>query len=244
MTTTSEPAVLDSAVAAGVLTLTLQRPGARNALSPDLVAALDAALDRFEADTAIRAGVITGSGTAFCAGLDLKVFAAAQADRRTVRALIHRFGRLTKPLVGAVNGPAVAGGLEIALSCDFLLGSPAASFVDTHVKIGAFPGGGTTARLGRAVGTRTAKAMSLAGLRLDAAAALRCGLLTEVTDADRLVGRAHELAATIAAADGDLVGVVRQLHDASQDRTVAQALAEESAELDRWRAHHSTGWSV
>jgi enoyl-CoA hydratase len=237
-------AVLRTEFADGVLTLTLDRPEARNALSPELVQELDEALDRFEQDTAVRAGVLTGSGAAFCAGLDLKVFADAGADRRTVRALIHRFGGLAKPLIGAVNGPAVAGGLEMALSCDFLIGSARAVFADTHVRIGAFPGGGMTVRLGRAVGLRTAKAMSLAGLRLDADAALRAGLLSEVTAPDLLVPRAQELAAAVGAADTDLVTTVRTLFDQNQDRSLADALAVESAELERWRAEHATGWSV
>jgi enoyl-CoA hydratase len=237
-------AVLRTELADGVLTLTLDRPEARNALSPELVVALDEALDRFEHDPAVRAGVVTGSGPAFCAGLDLKVFASAQADRRTVRALIHRIGRLPKPLIGAVNGPAVAGGLELALGCDFLIGSPRALFADTHVKIGAFPGGGMTVRLSRAVGVRTAKAVSLAGYRLDADTALRAGLLVEITEPDRLVPRAQELAAAVAAADPDLVGIVRAMYDQNQDRSVDEGLAEESAELERWRAEHATGWSV
>src|SRR4051812_47578524 len=104
-------AVLQPTLTDGVLTLTLDRPEARNALSPELVTALDHALDRFEQDPTVRAGVLTGSGSAFCAGLDLTVFADAGADRRTVRALTHRFGGLAKPLIGAVNGPVVAGGL-------------------------------------------------------------------------------------------------------------------------------------
>jgi enoyl-CoA hydratase len=236
--------VLRTELAGGVLTLTLHRPEARNALSPELVTALGEALDRFEQDTEVRAGVITGSGSAFCAGLDLKMFAAAQADRRTVRALLHRFGALTKPLVGAVNGPAVAGGLELALCCDFLVGSSLAVFADTHVRIGAFPGGGMTIRLGRAVGVRTAKAVSLAGLRLDADAALRAGLLSEIAASDLLVPRAQELAAAISASDPDLVATVRGLYDQNADRSLDEALAVESAELERWRAEHATGWSV
>src|SRR3954454_5941591 len=143
---TGSRGVLQTVLADGVLTLTLHRPEARNALSPELVTALDHALDRLEQDPAVRAGVLTGSGAAFCAGLDLKVFADAGADRRTVRALIHRFGKLAKPLSGAVNGPAVAGGLEMALGCVFLMGSAGAMFADTQVWFGAFPGGGMTVR--------------------------------------------------------------------------------------------------
>jgi enoyl-CoA hydratase len=236
--------VLRTELADGVLTLTLNRPEARNALSPELVTALGEALDRFEQDAEVRAGVITGSGPAFCAGLDLKVFAAAQADRQTVRSLIRRFGVLTKPLVGAVNGPAVAGGLELALCCDFLVGSPQAVFADTHVRIGAFPGGGMTVRLSRAIGVRTAKAVSLAGLRLNADAAVRAGLLSEVTAPDLLVPRAQQLAAAISASDPELVTTVRTLYDQNADRSVEEALTMESAELERWRAQHATGWSV
>lgn len=236
--------VLHTALDDGVLSLALDRPEARNALSPDLVEALDSALDRLEEDPAVRAGVITGAGSAFCAGLDVKVFAAAAADRRTVSALLRRFGRLGKPLVGAVNGPAVAGGLEIALACDFLVASPRAVFADTHVRIGAFPGGGLTARLGRAVGVRTAQAMSLAGLRLDAPAALRAGLVTEVVEADHLLGRATELAAAVSAADPDLVRAVCRLHGESTDRSLPAALAEEAAALQHWRTGHRTAWSV
>jgi enoyl-CoA hydratase len=132
----------------------------------------------------------------------------------------------------------------MALGCDFLIGSAGAMFADTHVRIGAFPGGGMTVRLGRAVGLRTAKAVSLAGLRLDADAALRAGLLSEVTAPDLLVTRAQELAAAIAAADPDLVSTARTLYDQNRERSLADARAEESAELERWRAHHATGWSV
>lgn len=114
--------------------------------------------------------MITGAGRAFCSGLDLKVFTAPDADRSTVSALIHRFGRITKPLIGAVNGPAVTGGFELALGCDFLIGSHHAMFADTHATIGAFRGGGMTARLVQVPGVRSAKAVSLAGLRLDAEA--------------------------------------------------------------------------
>lgn len=239
-----EQALLEVGTDAGVLVLTLNRPGSRNALSPGLVEELDAALTRFSEDDGLRAAVITGRGTAFCAGLDLKAYSAATADRRAPAALIDRVGRLAKPVIGAVNGPAFTGGFELALGCDWLIGSPAALFGDTHVSVGAFPGGGMTARLGHVVGVRTAKAMSLAGLRLDAEAALRAGLLSEIVEADLLVERAVEMARSVAAANQDLVGAVRALHDDNVDRSVPEALAAEKAALEQWRAQGGRrGWS-
>jgi enoyl-CoA hydratase len=239
---TDHAPVLLTELADGVLTLILNRPKARNALSPELVAALDEALTRFERDDAVRAAVITGAGRAFCSGLDLKVF--ANTDRSSVSAVIHRFGRVAKPLIGAINGPAVTGGLELALGCDFLIGSTHAMFADTHATIGAFPGGGMTARLGRAIGVRSAKAMTLAGVRLDAEAALRTGLLTEIVEPDALVARAQELAGNMAAANQDFIRSVRDLYDGNADRSLAEALAAERAAHQRWRDSQPLQWSV
>jgi enoyl-CoA hydratase len=234
--------VLLTTVHKAVMTLTLNRPAARNALSPVLITALDAALTRLEDDDGIHVAVITGSGSAFCAGLDLTVFAPAEADTKPASALINRFGRLAKPVIGAINGPAVTGGLEIALGCDFLIGSPAAVFIDTHRTVGAFPGGGLSARLPAAVGLRTAKAMSLAGMRLDAAAALRCGLLCDVVDGGRLLARADELAHAAAETNQTYVCAVRALYNDNADRSLADALAAERAHNTQWRNTQPRQW--
>jgi enoyl-CoA hydratase len=244
MTSSDQAPVLHAELDDGVLMLTLNRPEARNALSPGLVAALNEALTRFEDNHAVKVGVMTGVGRAFCSGLDLKVFATADADRATVSALIHRVGRTAKPLIGAINGPAVTGGLELALGCDFLIGSTHAMFADTHATIGAFPGGGMTARLGRVLGARSAKAMTLAGVRLDAEAALRAGLLTEIVEPDALVARALELAQNVAAANQDFVRNVRVLYDENADRSLPEALAAERAAHQRWRDNQPLQWSV
>lgn len=188
--------------------------------------------------------MITGAGRAFCSGLDLKVFTAPDADRSTVSALIHRFGRITKPLIGAVNGPAVTGGFELALGCDFLIGSHHAMFADTHATIGAFPGGGMTARLGQVLGVRSAKAVGLAGLRLDTEAALRAGLLTEIAESDALVARARQLARNIAAANQDFITSVRALYNENADRSLAEALAAEGTAHQHWRDSQPLQWSV
>lgn len=236
--------VLIVELSGGVLTMTLNRPRARNALSPQLLADLDDAFDILETDD-VRAGVLTGVGPAFCAGLDLKVFASAgYSDRDAASRVIHRVGKLAKPIIGAVNGATFTGGLELALGCDFLIGSPQAVFADTHATVGAFPGGGLTARLGRVVGARTAKAMSLAGLRLDAWAARRAGLLAEIVDDGELIDRAQELARNIAAADPGYIATVRALHDGNTDRPLGEALAVERVEQANWRAAHRSSWTV
>ncbi|WP_406276683.1 enoyl-CoA hydratase-related protein [Nocardia sp. NBC_00881] len=243
MTAAARP-VLTTDVTEHVLTITLARPRARNALSPQLLRELDDALDALENDDTVRAGVLTGEGSAFCAGLDLKVFAATDSDRAAASAVIGRVGRLAKPLIGAVHGPAVTGGLELALGCDFLIGSPQALFADTHATVGAFPGGGLTARLARVIGAPAAKAMSLAGLRLDAEAALRLGLLVEVVDREILEARAQELARNIAAADPAYVAEVRALHDGSVHRSATEALAAERAAHQRWHHVRRPAWNV
>ena len=235
---------LDTRVEDGVLVLTLNRPEARNALSPQLIDDLDVALDLLVSDKHLRAAVITGSGTAFCAGIDRTHFASVDADRSRARALLRRFGELPKPLIGAINGPAVAGGLEVALGCDFLVGSRHASFADAHLSIGAFPSGGLTARLPRVVGPAAAKAIVLSGLRLDADDALRLGLLVQVVEAGALVTSAARLAASAAAKDPELVCAVRDLLEKAADHGLSTALREEEEALVRWRATGRTGWKV
>ena len=181
--------------------LTLNRPGARNALNSDLNAALYQALEEADADRGVRAVVLTGADPAFCAGLDLKQAGAEGAEffRRIRKAnCIIRVGEMRKPVVGAVNGAAFTGGLELALGCDFIVASERAVFADTHVRVGVLPGGGLTARLPRLVGAANARRMSMTGEVVDAARAERIGLVSEVVPHDEVVERAMALAAAIA----------------------------------------------
>lgn len=148
--------VLLSADHDGVRLVTLNRPEARNSLSAELIHALSAALRAADADPDVRAIVITGADPAFCAGLDLKALAADGPDYLQlfhVDHCIRLVGELATPVVGAVNGAAFTGGLEIALGCDFLIASERAVFADTHARVGVLPDGGMTARLPDWVGT-------------------------------------------------------------------------------------------
>jgi len=147
-----------------VALLTLNRPAARNALNTALARELAEALAGAEEDDGVDVVVLTGADPAFCAGLDLKELGtlgldpsrdregAASGDSPSALNWYRRLTTMTKPVIGAVNGPAVTGGLELALGCDFLIASERASFADTHARVGALPGGGLTARLPRLSG--------------------------------------------------------------------------------------------
>lgn len=184
-----------------VRVLTLNRPAARNALSGELISALYRALLDVDADDSVRVAVITGADPAFCAGVDLKEAVrdgAGYFRRFEQEDCVRQVALVRKPVIGAVNGAAFTGGLEIALGCDFLIASERALFADTHVRVGVLPGGGLTARLPRLVGSGWARRMSMTGEVVDAARAERIGLVTEVAAHNELRDRALGLAAAVA----------------------------------------------
>ncbi len=152
----------------GCALVTLNRPRAMNALSTALRAELVAALNRLSADTSVRVLVLTGAGKAFCAGLDLKELGAGSDPATALvpaEALdpVAALARFTGPIIGAINGVAITGGFELALGCDVLIASTAASFADTHARVGVMPGWGLSQRLPRIVGASRAKELSLTG---------------------------------------------------------------------------------
>jgi enoyl-CoA hydratase len=215
--------------------LTLNRPEARNALSRELVVALYDALRQADADPGVRAVVLTGADPAFCAGVDLKE-AARDGERYfdvySTHDCIGQVAAMRIPVIGAVNGPVFTGGLEIALGCDFLVGSPEAVFADTHVRVGVLPRGGLTARLPMFVGAARARRMSMTGEIVDAAEALRAGLLTEVVPHERLRARAAELAARTAEAEPCMMLAIKQAYVEGAAAVVGPALAAERRVAD------------
>ncbi|MFT0170366.1 enoyl-CoA hydratase [Paraburkholderia mimosarum] len=227
-----------------VLTLTLNRPEARNALNLALTEALIDALNRFEADDSLRVLIVTGADPAFCAGLDLNDFSAPDAPRARVAEMIDRWPRIAKPVIAAVNGAAVTGGLELAMGCDFIIASERARFADTHTKIGALAGGGMTARLPHIVGPRWAKQFSFTSDPIDAATALRIGLVNEVVAHDQLMGRAAALAKTIASRRPDLVATVKHVIDQGAQSTLEEALLIEKAALAQRKQSGGMAWQV
>jgi len=214
-----------------VRVLTLDRPEARNALSGELIRALYAALVAADGDDAVRAVVLTGTDPAFCAGVDLTEAArdgAAYFAQYDDTNCITQVAVMRTPVIGAVNGATFTGGLEIALGCDFLVASERAVFADTHARVGVLPGGGMTARLPSVVGQADARRMSLTGEVVDAARALRMGLVSEVVPHGELLPRARDLARSIAEVDPAVLQPVKQMFVQAWDATLGDSLAVEA----------------
>ena len=176
-----------------VRTLTLNRPEARNALSSALRKQFFAALRDAEADDAVDVVIFTGADPVFCAGLDLKEL----GDTTELPDISPKWPPMSKPVIGAVNGAAVTGGLELALYCDFLIASDRARFADTHARVGLLPTWGLSVRLPQKVGVGMARRMSMTGDYLSATDALRAGLVTEVVPHEQLMPAARAVAASI-----------------------------------------------
>lgn len=203
---------IDGAIA----TVTLNRPGAINALSRQLRQDLAAAMHALEADPRVRVVILTGAGDrAFTAGLDLKELgqeglAAANAegpDDNPVKAV----ELLTKPCIGAINGVAITGGFELALACDVLIASENARFADTHARVGIMPGWGLSQKLSRLIGPYRARELSLTGNFLDAATAAAWGLVNRVVPPHELLPTARKLAADMATIDPAFAAAYKRL---------------------------------
>ena len=224
--------------ATGVRLITLNRPAARNALSSELIDRLVAALHAAEADAAVRTVVLTGTDPAFCAGLDLREAGASGLPGAGVLDpkaspwwVLHG---MSTPVVGAINGPAVTGGLELALQCTFLVASERAAFGDTHARVGVHPGGGLTGLLPQALGLRRAREMSLTGNFIDAAEAHRLGLVNHVVAHEDLLPTALRLAGDIAAADPRTVTALNDTYRDVAALPLGEGLALERSRFETW----------
>ena len=182
--------------------ITLHRPDALNALNHQLTSELTAALKDADADDSIGAIVLTGHGKAFAAGADIKEMApktfADVYGEDFITATWEELTRTRKPVIAAVNGFALGGGCEMAMMCDIAFASESAKFGQPEIKLGVIPGSGGSQRLTRAVGKALAMDLILTGRMMDAAEALRSGLVARVYPADQLLDEAVAAAATIA----------------------------------------------
>jgi enoyl-CoA hydratase len=205
------PVLLD--VVDRAATVTLNRPDVRNAMSSELLRDLWQQLQRADSDPVVDVIILTGADPAFCAGLDL-TGSANREDRHNSHGSRGPFPRLTKPIIGAINGVAITGGFELALNCDFLVASERAKFGDTHTRVGVMPGWGLTVLLPQAIGVRRAREMSFTGNFLDAEDALRLGLVNHVVPHEELLPFTRSLAADISSNDQDGVRQIRSTYAA------------------------------
>ena len=229
---------------AGVAVVTLNRPEARNALDTTTIAGLTAALRELDANEAVDAIVLTGADPAFCAGLDLKELGTTggiMGGGRAETEAAHRGGPippLRLPLIGAINGPAITGGLELALNCDFLVASERAVFGDTHARVGLQPGWGCAVLLVEAIGVRRAREMSFTGNFVDAQEALRIGLVNHVVAHDELLPFCTKLATDIGGVDRDAMRRLRRTYAEIADAVAADGWEIEAGAARGWQGRN------
>ena len=235
---------------AGVVTLTLNDPATRNAISDlPMIEELLAALAAAEADPQARAIVLTGAGTAFSSGGNLKAMSPGQGlvdeipakTRRNYKTGIQRlplaFEALELPVIAAVNGPAIGAGCDLTLMCDIRIAGRAARFAESFVRIGIVPGDGGAWLLPRIVGFAKATEMALTGDLLDAEEALRVGLVSQVVDDVALLETAQAMARRIAANPPHAVRMTKRLLRQSVNQSLS-AVLELSAAMQAL-AHHT-----
>jgi enoyl-CoA hydratase/carnithine racemase len=205
--------------------VTLNRPEARNAVSPEVSQTMAGILDDIEADAALRAVVLTGRGEVFSAGADLKVVAEGKANdiargKGGFAGIVTR--DFPKPVIAAVNGPALAGGFEIVLSCDLVVAADTSRFGIPEVKRGLMAAAGGLIRLPKRVPLAIALELAMTGVPIDASRALQLGLVNRVVAADRVVDEAIALAERIGENSPAAVRASRQLVREAAELTEAE----------------------
>ena len=213
-----------------VRTLTLNRPQSRNALSVALRTQLFAALRAAETDDGVDVVILTGADPVFCAGLDLKEL----GDSTELPDISPKWPAMRKPVIGAINGAAVTGGLEFALYCDILIASEKASFADTHARVGLLPTWGLSVRLPQKVGIGMARRMSLTGDYLSADDALRAGLVTQVVSHDDLLPTARAVAASIVGNNQRAVRALLESYHRIDEQQTSAGLWIEAQSATQW----------
>jgi len=184
-----------------VALLRLNRPEARNALSPELMDQLAGELERLDPDPEVRCVVVAGSEKVFAAGADIKAMSErsfAEALRHPAASFWKRLAAIKTPMVAAVSGFALGGGCELALACDMIVAAEGASFGQPEINLGIIPGGGGSQRLTRVLGKQRAMEYVLTGKRFDAPTARELGLVNRVAAADAWLDEAMALAHEVA----------------------------------------------
>ena len=236
MTTPPELNTLQIEIDGELGILTLNRPDAFNAMSPEMIEELPAAMSWLADEAPIRALIITGAGAAFCAGGDITWFRKGMEDpdvdiaanvRRGADALhmgIIDLRRIEVPVIGAINGPAAGAGFSLALACDLRIAAEGALFAPAYGRIGASPDGGMTYFLPRVLGPAKALELLLDDPNLPAADALEMGLVTEVVAKDELMDRARARADKLAKLAPHYVKMAKRLVGVSLENSIADHL--------------------
>ena len=213
---------------AGTALVRLNRPNQLNALNGELMERLAATLEELDADDDVRAIVVTGNERAFAAGVDISEMAGAGAIEMLLGSRVgqlDRIRRVAKPIIAAVNGWALGGGCELAMTLDFIVAGEGAKFGQPEVNLGVIPGAGGTQRLTRAIGKARAMAMVLTGEPMTAAQAERAGLVARVVPDELVVEDALAMAAVIASKGPLAIRAAKQAINASYEMALTDGLA-------------------
>ncbi|MEO1045602.1 MAG: enoyl-CoA hydratase-related protein [Pseudomonadota bacterium] len=221
-----------------IATITLNRPGARNALSEEVIAALVDALDAAEADSNVSCAILTGAGDSFCSGGNIKQIRALTAEQQMspleleqwYRDHIQRIPRtmdaMSVPVIAAINGHAIGAGCDLACMCDIRIAADKAVFAESFLRVGIIPGDGGAWLLPRTIGMARASQMLLTGEFIDAARALDYGLVSEVLPAGDLLSRAGELAEMVVQYPPAAVRKSKRLLKDARDMSLSEHLDE------------------
>jgi len=213
-----------------VALLRINRPEARNALSPELMEELASTLERLDPDPEVRCVVIAGSDKIFAAGADIKAMSErtfAEALRHPAAGFWRRLAAIKTPMIAAVSGYALGGGCELALACDMIVAAEGATFGQPEINLGIIPGGGGTQRLARVLGKQRAMELVLTGERFDAAAALELGLVNRVVEGGGWLDEAMALAATVAERPPIAARLAKQAVIAAEETALSAGLENE-----------------
>ncbi|CAK9328923.1 unnamed protein product [Citrullus colocynthis] len=218
----------------GIAFVKINRPKSLNSLTKPMMTDLAQAFKSLDRDDSVRVIVLSGSGRAFCSGVDLT--AAEDVFKGDVKDVesdpVAQMERCRKPIIGAIAGFAITAGFEIALACDILIAAKGAKFIDTHARFGIFPSWGLSQKLGRIIGVNKAREVSLTAMPLTAEEAERRGLVNQVVEGDELLKKAGEVAEAILKNSQDLVLRYKSVINDGLKLDLGQALA-----LEKERAH-------
>jgi enoyl-CoA hydratase/carnithine racemase len=222
--------VVETSIDGHVALCRLNRPEARNALSPELMDELATAVEGFDADPGVRCVVIAGSDDVFASGADIRALRERSFEetlRHPAAAFWRRLAACRTPIVAAVSGWALGGGCELALLCDLIVASETAEFGQPEITLGIIPGGGGTQRLARVAGKQRAMDLVLTGRRIGAREAERLGLVNEVAAAQEWLERALELAHRVAARPPIAARLAKQAVLAAEETPLSAGLEHE-----------------